>query len=64
MAKGFSDLTTDEKFKAVRDDIRTVADHSNQNQRDIAATSQSLSELRREIQQLTEKVEALSKKIS
>lgn len=59
--KTFDDLTTDEKFKAVRDDIRAVANHSAQNQRDIALISQSLSELRTEIQKLRVMVAELSR---
>lgn len=60
--KTFDDLTPDEKFKAVREDIRLLAEHTNQNQRDIAAISQSLSELRQEIGRLTAAVAALSTK--
>lgn len=60
--KTFDDLTTDEKFKAVREDLVTLGNHSNQNQRDIASISQSIGELRREIQRLSTAVAELSKK--
>jgi hypothetical protein len=46
----FDELTTDEKFRIVRDDIRLLVDHSNQNQQEIDFVSQSVAELRSEIE--------------
>ena len=60
--KTFDDLTIEEKFKAVREDIVTVGNHSNQNQRDIAFMTQSLAELRKEIERLKAIVAELSQK--
>ena len=51
--KGFSDLTVDEKFKAVRDDIRLLADHFTQHQRETSVIAQSVAELRLELRKLT-----------
>ena len=58
----FDQSTTDEKFKAIRDDIRTLGAHASQNQRDIAVISRSLAELRQEIQKLTAVLSEQSRK--
>lgn len=58
----FNALPLDEKFKTVRDDIKLLARHSNQNQHDIASISQTVNELRQEIQKLQAEVERLSRK--
>jgi hypothetical protein len=55
----FDELTTDEKFRIVRDDIRLLVDHSNQNQQEIDFVSQSVAELRSEIDHLTQVVAEL-----
>lgn len=58
--KTFSELTTDEKFEAVRGDVRIVAGHSSQNQNDIAVMSERLHELQSEIDRLKGEVASLS----
>jgi hypothetical protein len=55
----FDELTTDEKFRIVRDDIRLLVGHSNQNQQEIDFVSRSVAELRSEIDHLTQVVAEL-----
>jgi hypothetical protein len=55
----FDELTTDEKIRIVRDDIRLLAGHSNRNQQDIDFVFRSVAELRSEIDHLTQVVAEL-----
>jgi conjugal transfer/entry exclusion protein len=56
---GFSDLSIDQKFKSVRDDIRDITKYANAISETADGLEASLAALRRHLEKLTKRVEAL-----
>jgi predicted nucleic acid-binding Zn-ribbon protein len=60
--KTFDGLTMDGKFKAMRDDIRAVAKHSQDNRNELKSIVDTLHELQNQIRQLQDRIVALEAK--